>query len=98
MAHIRETDAIAHIVRSFSDNNIIHVQNRVNPQEDADIINLELVLADLETVAKRLDTTKKNAKGAAAKDVAAAAMLIFSLGALLIASLIFIPYIVKLIR
>lgn len=70
LAHIRETDAIAHIVRAFNDNNIIHVQNRVDPKDDADIINLELVLADLETASKRLDTTKKNAKGASAKDAA----------------------------
>nr|MBP7992709.1 redox-regulated ATPase YchF [Candidatus Magasanikbacteria bacterium] len=68
LAHIRETDAIAHIVRSFTDNDIIHVQNRVDPKDDAEIINLELVLADLETAKKRLDTTKKNAKGASAKD------------------------------
>lgn len=70
LAHIRETDAIAHIVRAFNDTDIIHVQNRVDPKDDADIINLELVLADLETASKRLDTTKKNAKGAAAKDAA----------------------------
>lgn len=70
LAHIRETDAIAHIVRAFNDNDIIHVQNRVDPKDDADIINLELVLADLETASKRLDTTKKNAKGASAKDAA----------------------------
>lgn len=70
LAHIRETDAIAHIVRAFNDTDIIHVQNRVDPKDDADIINLELVLADLETASKRLDITKKNAKGAAAKDAA----------------------------
>lgn len=70
LAHIRETDAIAHIVRAFNDNDIIHVQNRVDPKDDADIINLELILADLETAKKRLDTTKKNAKGASAKDAA----------------------------
>ena len=70
LAHIRETDAIAHIVRAFNDNDIIHVQNRVDPKDDADIINLELVLADLETASKRLDTTKKNAKGANAKESA----------------------------
>lgn len=70
LAHIREVDAVAHIVRAFSDNNIIHVQNRVDPKDDADIINLELILADLETVTKRLDTVKRGAKGAAAKDAA----------------------------
>ncbi len=70
LAHIRETDAIAHIVRAFNDSNIIHVQNRVDPKDDADIINLELILADLETASKRLDTVRRNAKGAAAKESA----------------------------
>lgn len=69
LSHIREVDAIAHIVRSFADNNIIHVHNRVDPKEDADIINLELVLADLETITKRLDTARKSAKGVAAKEM-----------------------------
>ncbi len=68
LSHIREVDAIAHIVRSFADNNIIHVHNRVNPKEDADIINLELVLADLETVTKRLETLRKSAKGVMVKE------------------------------
>lgn len=68
LSHIRETDAIVQVVRSFSDNNVIHVNNKVNPQEDADVINLELVLADLQTATKKLDTVKRNAKGAAAKD------------------------------
>lgn len=68
LSHIRETDAIVQVVRSFSDSNVIHVHNKVNPQEDADIINLELVLADLQTASKKLDTVKRNAKGAAAKD------------------------------
>lgn len=68
LSHIREVDAVAHVVRAFNDNNIIHVQNRVDPKDDAAIINLELILADLETVTKRLDTVKRGAKGAAAKD------------------------------
>jgi len=58
------------VVRAFSDNNIIHVNNKVDPSGDADVINLELVLADLQTVNKRLDNTKKSAKGASAKDFA----------------------------
>lgn len=70
LAHIREVDAIAQVVRSFNDSNVVHVHNRVDPKEDADIINLELILADLETVTKRLDTVRKSAKGAGAKDVA----------------------------
>lgn len=71
LAHIREVNAIAHVVRHFTDSNITHVHNRVDPHNDAQIINTELCLADLETVTKRLDTVKKSAKGAAAKDSAA---------------------------
>lgn len=68
LSHIREVDAIAQVVREFKDSNVIHVSNKVNPKEDADVINLELSLADLGTVGKRLESVKKNAKGAAAKD------------------------------
>lgn len=63
LSHIREVDAIVQVVRSFSDNNVIHTLNRVDPKEDADIINLELVLADLQTVSKRLSGVKQAAKG-----------------------------------
>ncbi len=70
LSHIREVDAIAQVVRGFTDNNITHVHNRVDPLEDAAIINTELALADLQTVTKRLDTVKKSAKGAGAKEVA----------------------------
>ena len=69
LSHIREVDAIAQVVRAFSDANVIHVNNKVDPVGDADVINLELVLADLQTVSKRLENTKKSAKGNAAKDV-----------------------------
>ena len=68
LSHIREVDAIAQVVRAFGDSNVTHVHNKVDPQEDAAVINLELALSDLETVKKRLDNAKKNAKGAAAKD------------------------------
>lgn len=70
LSHIREVDAIAQVVRSFTDANIIHTQNKVDPAADAEVINLELALADLQTVAKRLENAKRNAKGAAAKDFA----------------------------
>lgn len=68
LSHIREVDAIAQVVRDFTDSNIIHVNNKINPVDDADVINLELILADLQTVNKRLENVKKTAKGAAAKD------------------------------
>ncbi len=68
LSHIREVDAIVQVVRSFSDSNVIHVHNKVDPKEDAEVINLELALADLQTVSKRLDITKRSAKGASAKE------------------------------
>ncbi len=68
LSHIREVDAIVQVVRAFADANVIHVHNRVDAKDDADVINLELVLADLQTVTKRLETVKKNAKGSAMKD------------------------------
>jgi len=54
LTNIRETDAIAEVVRIFEDNNIIHVSNKVEPISDIETINLELILADLQTVAKRI--------------------------------------------
>lgn len=68
LSHIREVDAIVQVVRSFTDSNVIHVNNKVDPQNDAEVINLELALADLQTVSKKLDNTKRAAKGASAKD------------------------------
>ena len=70
LSHIREVDAIVQVVRAFSDSNVIHVGGKVNPQEDVDVINLELVLADLQIVSKKLDNVKRAAKGIAAKDFA----------------------------
>ena len=52
LANIRETDAIAHVVRCFDDENIVHVAGKVDPASDIEIINTELALADLETVEK----------------------------------------------
>lgn len=54
LSHIREVDAIAHVVRDFSDKNIIHVANRIDPKEDEAIIKLELVMADLAIVEKKI--------------------------------------------
>jgi len=68
LSHIREVDAIAQVVRDFTDPNIIHVNNKVNPIDDVEVINLELILADLQTVNRRLENVKKSSKGAAAKD------------------------------
>ncbi|OGF21993.1 redox-regulated ATPase YchF [Candidatus Falkowbacteria bacterium RBG_13_39_14] len=59
LANIREVDAICHIVRSFSDLNVIHVSGEVNPKSDMEVINLELIFSDMAVVAKRLESLKK---------------------------------------
>lgn len=63
LANIRETDAIAHVVRCFENDDVIHVEGRVNPLADIETIHTELALADLETVEKALLKSKKNIKG-----------------------------------
>jgi hypothetical protein len=62
LAHIRETDAIAHVVRIFDDENVLHVSGVVDPLHDIEIINLELILADAATVGKRLVAIERDAK------------------------------------
>ena len=62
LANIRECDAIVHVVRCFTDDNIIHVSGSVDPLRDIEIISLELVLADLAQVEKRLERVRKDAK------------------------------------
>ncbi|MCO4351776.1 redox-regulated ATPase YchF [Staphylococcus agnetis] len=62
LSHIREVDAICQVVRAFDDENVTHVAGRVNPIDDIEVINMELVLADLESVEKRLPRLEKLAK------------------------------------
>ena len=62
LANIRETDAIAEVVRIFEDDNVIHVDGKIDPVKDIGVINLELVLADLDTVTKRLGNLKSEVK------------------------------------
>lgn len=62
LAHIRETDAIAHVVRCFENPDIVHVAGRTNPASDIETINTELALADLETVDKTIDRLQRAAK------------------------------------
>lgn len=62
LSHIREVDAIVHVVRCFDDANIVHVDGSVDPARDMETINLELIFADMETVEKRLDRALKNSK------------------------------------
>jgi ribosome-binding ATPase len=62
LAHIRECDAVAHVVRCFEDENVVHVHGGVDPAGDAETINTELLLADLAAVERRLERTGKAAK------------------------------------
>jgi len=72
LSHIRETDAIAHVVRCFEDDNVVHVSGQVSPLDDIEIINTELALADLETVER---VYERNRRSANAGDKEAKAMI-----------------------
>ena len=63
LSHIREVDAVVHVVRCFDDDNVVHVDGSVDPVRDAETINLELIFADMETVEKRIDRAQRLAKG-----------------------------------
>lgn len=72
LSHIREVDAIVHVVRCFENENIIHVDGSVNPARDIETINLELIFADMETVQRRKDKATKNLRGGDKKAAAEA--------------------------
>ena len=63
LSHIREVDAIIHVVRCFEDENIIHVDGSVDPVRDVETINLELIFSDIEIIERRIDRVKKAARG-----------------------------------
>ncbi len=63
LSHIRAVDAIVHVVRCFADDNIVHVEGGIDPIRDVDTINYELILSDIEMLDRRLDKTRKAAKG-----------------------------------
>ena len=74
LGHIRETDAIAHVVRCFEDDDIVHVSNKINPLSDIETINTELLLADMESIARQ---TERAAKLARSNDKDAKEKLVF---------------------
>ena len=63
LTHIREVDAVIHVVRCFDDANVVHVNDVIDPINDVDIVNLELILSDMELVERRIDRVKKALKG-----------------------------------
>ena len=75
LANIRETDAIAHVVRCFNDDNVIHVANKIDPRADIEIINTELALADLESCEKQLSKVVRTAKSGDKEAVAMKTLL-----------------------
>ena len=75
LANIRETDAICHVVRCFENDDIVHVAGKVDPRADAEVINTELALADLESIEKSLDKVARQAKTGDKKVLAKQALL-----------------------
>ena len=75
LAAIREADAIVQVVRCFDSSEIIHVENSINPERDMDIINLELILSDLDTIQRRLDKVNAKARGNDKQAIVELAML-----------------------
>ena len=75
LANIRETDAIAHVVRCFENENVIHVENRIDPADDITVINMELALADAESLSKQLQKVTRTAKGGDKDSIAQKALI-----------------------
>ncbi len=63
LSHIREVDAVCHVLRCFDGGEVTHVEGSVDPVRDAEIVETELLLADLEAMERRFETTEKRAKG-----------------------------------
>jgi GTP-binding protein YchF len=75
LGHIRQVDAILHVVRCFEDDNVVHVDGSVDPLRDLEVISTELIIADLDTVEKKLVKTRKQVKSGDKKIIAQAAFL-----------------------
>lgn len=69
LAHIREVDAVVQVVRAFSDPDVVHVAGRVDPKEDFEVIGVELAMADLATVEKRLSDTRAKARSGMTREI-----------------------------
>lgn len=75
LGHIRQVDAIAHVVRCFEDENVVHVDSHIDPVRDRDVINTELILADLDTADRRLNKARSQAKSGDKSFIAQVAIL-----------------------
>jgi GTP-binding protein YchF len=79
LSHIRETAVLAHVVRCFDDGNIVHVRNKVDPDADMEVIDIELALADLDTLAKRKERAERALKVQAKTEQKGAALILSAL-------------------
>src|SRR6202011_2190908 len=75
LANIREVDAIIHVLRCFEDTDITHVEGSIDPVRDAEVVETELMLADLDSLEKRLLAAQKKARGGDKESVAAVALM-----------------------
>jgi ribosome-binding ATPase len=75
LAHIREVDAIIHVLRCFEDTDVTHVEGSIDPMRDAEVVETELMLADLESLEKRLHAAQKKARGADKESIALVALM-----------------------
>jgi GTP-binding protein YchF len=75
LSHIREVDAIAYVLRCFDDDDVTHVANRIDPLADAEVVETELMLADMESLERRLATVEKKAKGGDKEAIAQVALM-----------------------
>src|SRR5579872_3134311 len=75
LAHIREVDAIIHVLRCFEDSDVTHVEGSIDPLRDAEVVETELMLADLESLEKRLHAAQKKARGADKESIALVALM-----------------------
>src|ERR1700689_1604371 len=75
LAHIREVDAIIHVLRCFEDTDVTHVEGSIDPARDAEVVETELMLADLDSLEKRLVTAQKRARGGDKESAAAVGLM-----------------------
>ena len=75
LANIREVDAIIHVLRCFEDPDVTHVEGRIDPIRDAEVVETELMLADLDSLEKRLVAAQKRARGGDKEAIAAVALM-----------------------
>ena len=82
LSHIREVDAVAYVLRCFDDDDVTHVANRIDPMADAEVVETELMLSDMESLERRISVAEKKAKGGDKEAIAQVALMQLALGPL----------------